>query len=208
MDRILKDTQIIPVITVDTEDEGLRTVEALAEGGLKVVEITLRTDNALKVIQRVSASFPAMKVGAGTVFTVDQLHQVLEVGASFAISPGLDTTLVDHAKKLNLPYMPGVQTATDIQTAVRFGVRYLKFYPAEVAGGPEALSLFSGPFKHVLFCPTGGIKEERAPAYLALKNVAAVGGSWIASENLIKNKDWQAIVVNAARATKLNHLSS
>lgn len=208
MEHCLKDTRILPVITVHTEEEGVRTVEALAEGGLRVVELTLRTPKSLGSLKKASGAFPHMTLAAGTILSVDQLRQAIDHGATFGISPGLDTTLIEHAKKMNFPYMPGVQTATDIQTALRFGVTCLKFYPAEIGGGPEALTLFAGPFKDVRFCPTGGIKEDRAAAYLSLKNVVTVGGSWIAPEGLIKNQDWKAITKNAKRALQLNHLSS
>ena len=206
--NILKATRIIPVITVETVEEGLRTISALAEGGLRVIEVTLRTPAAMEIIEAAVKAFDHLAIGAGTVFTVDQVHQASDAGAAFGVSPGLDPTLIEHAHKLHLPYLPGVQTATDIQTALKFGTSVLKFYPAAYAGGVEILQMFQGPFKHVKFCPTGGISEENAQDYLKLPNVLAVGGSWIAPALLIKDRNWGQIKANATRAHTLNDLSS
>ena len=206
--NVLKTTRVLPVITVATVEEGLRTVAALGEGGLQSVEITLRTPKAMEIIEAAAKAFPNISIGAGTIFTVDQLYQASDAGAAFGVSPGLDSTLIEHAKKRHLPYLPGVQTATDIQTALKFGATVLKFYPAAFAGGAEILSMFQGPFSQVKFCPTGGISEESAEDYLNLPNVLAIGGSWIASPSLIKNQEWDHIKDNAKRASRLNDLSS
>ncbi len=198
----LREYRIVPVVAVDSAEEGLRLCEALMAGGLPVAEVTFRTGAAEATIREVAKRFPEMLLGAGTVLTVDQVKRAADAGAKFAVAPGCNPTIVAAAKAAGLPFAPGVCTPSDIERALECGCKLMKFFPAEAAGGVPMLKALIGPYGHlgVSFCPTGGINTENLKSYLALPQVAFVGGTWIAKKNLIAAGDWAGITKLAADA--------
>lgn len=192
---------VIPVLTIARADDAVPLAQALVDGGLSVLEVTLRTEAALDAISAVAGRLPKAIVAAGTVLTATDLENARSAGAKFAVSPGLSDTLTDKAE--TFPLLPGVATASEIMRGRECGLRHFKFFPAESCGGVAALKSFAGPFSDVRFCPTGGITLETAPAYLDLANVMCVGGSWMVPQHLIDSKDWQAITNLARGAAKL-----
>lgn len=180
---------------VDSSDQALRLAEALLAGGLNVVEITFRTCAAEEAIARVRERFPEMLVGAGTVLTIDQVRAAFDAGAHFAVSPGLNDAVVQFAHHLNLPFMPGVMTPTEVERALTLECTLLKFFPAENAGGPKMLKALAGPYAHtgVKFIPLGGVNASNAAEYLKLPIVAAVGGTWLADKQLMAEGNWAKI---------------
>ncbi|MBN2450824.1 MAG: bifunctional 4-hydroxy-2-oxoglutarate aldolase/2-dehydro-3-deoxy-phosphogluconate aldolase [Lentisphaeria bacterium] len=193
---------VVPVVAVDTPEQGLRLCEALAEGGLPVAEITFRTAAAEATIRAAVTRFPDMILGAGTVLTADQLARAMDAGARFAVAPGCTPTVVERAVAASFPFAPGVCTPSDVERAFGLGVRMLKFFPAEAAGGVPLLKALIGPYGHLglEFCPTGGIGPANLASYLALPQVAFVGGTWIAPRERVSAGDWQAIVALAGDA--------
>ena len=191
---------VVPVIAVDTADNGLRICEALLEGGLPVAEITFRTTAAAETIKMASAHFPQMILGAGTVLNADQVKQAVDAGAKFAVAPGCNPKIVLAAQEAGLTFAPGVCTPSEIEIAMDLGCKLLKFFPAEASGGVKMLKALIGPYGHtgVQFCPTGGVTTQNLADYLALPQVAFAGGTWIASKDAIKAKDW-AKIEQAAR---------
>lgn len=202
MFRELRRFGVVPVVAVDTVEQGLRLCAALCEAGLPVAEITFRTAAAEATIRAAVARFPDMILGAGTVLTVEQLQRAAAAGARFAVAPGTNPTVVEVAVAMGLPFAPGVCTPSDIERALSCGVTTLKFFPAEVAGGVTMLKALIGPYGHlgVQFCPTGGIDEDNMGSYLALPQVAVVGGTWIARKELLAAGQWSAITDIARRA--------
>ncbi len=184
---------VIPVIVVDELEQAVPLAKALVAGGVRLLEVTMRTPVALAAIEKIAKEVPDAIVGVGTVTTAAHVQQAYDAGAQFALSPGISEKLVVKSQELKLPFMPGVMTPTDIIKGIEFGLQNFKFYPAEQAGGAAMLKAFAGPFDQVQFCPTGGISEHNFKAYLALKNVMAVGGSWLCPKALLKQKDWSAI---------------
>lgn len=194
---------VIPVIEIDNEADALPLGEALLKGGVRVLEITLRTSAALGAISRLAAGLPDAIVGAGTVLAPKDVKAAKDAGAQFAISPGLTRDLAETCTALRLPLLPGVVTATEIMIAREMGFRHFKFFPAASSGGAAAVKALHGPFPDITFCPTGGISAETAPTYLSLPNVACVGGSWIAPKALIAEKNWAKITELAAATAGL-----
>jgi 2-dehydro-3-deoxyphosphogluconate aldolase/(4S)-4-hydroxy-2-oxoglutarate aldolase len=203
LEQILRASPVMPVIALDRLEQALPLAEALLEGGISTLEITLRTPVALEAIRRIHRAFPQIQVGAGTVTTPEALRQVSEAGAAFAVSPGLTRSLLEAAAAGPLPLLPGVMTPTEVMAAVDAGFRFLKLFPAEQAGGLAMLKAFAGPFKGLQFCPTGGLTPASAPAYLAQPNVICVGGSWLTPRNLLEAGDWPAIGALAREASAL-----
>jgi 2-dehydro-3-deoxyphosphogluconate aldolase/(4S)-4-hydroxy-2-oxoglutarate aldolase len=179
LDRILRAAPVIPVLTIDREGDAAALAEALVAGGLPVIEVTLRTRAAFGAIQAMQR-VPGATVGAGTVLDPALLRAAIDAGARFAVSPGLTVDLAEAAAAADLPFLPGVASASDIMRARDFGFTRLKFFPAEAAGGVPALKALSAVFPDILFCPTGGISPDNAAAWLELPSVACVGGSWLA----------------------------
>lgn len=175
---LMKTAPVIPVLSVDDLTQAMPIARALVAGGLPVLEVTLRTAAALDVIRAMKEVEGAI-VGAGTVLDEEQLDAALEAGSEFIVSPGLTEPLGRAALDRKVPFLPGVATAGDIMRALDLGLTHLKFFPAEASGGIAALKALSGPFGGVRFCPTGGIRQESAPQWLALENVLCVGGSWL-----------------------------
>lgn len=190
---IFKSGPVIPVIVVSNPDHAVPLAQALLAGGIRVLEITLRSDAALEAIRRIREELPDVLVGAGTVLSGQDLHAVAEAGGQFAISPGLTPSLLAAAGQQSLPLIPGVATASELMMALEAGLTELKFFPAQAAGGVQMLQSFNGPFPQVTFCPTGGITLQNYKEYLALKNVACVGGSWLVPSEKIEQGAWAAI---------------
>lgn len=193
---------VIPVIVLDHADDALPLSEALLAGGIGIIEITFRTDAAAEAIRRIADKLPEMKVGAGTVVTPDAAQRAYDSGSQFALAPGCDPDTVGFWQKNNIPFIPGVMTPSDLQAAHKLGCGFMKFFPAEAAGGVSMLKNLIAPYQHlgIKFCPTGGINRENMGSYLSLNQVFAIGGSWIATRQQIMDKDWAGITAQAADA--------
>jgi 2-dehydro-3-deoxyphosphogluconate aldolase / (4S)-4-hydroxy-2-oxoglutarate aldolase len=204
MNRIFQ-KRVVPVVVIDRADDAEPLAEALQKGGLDIAEVTFRTPAAAESIQRMRRAFPAMLVGAGTILDTEQVKCAQDAGAQFAVAPGFNPTVVNAARQLNLPFVPGVMTPSDVEAALALGCKLQKLFPAEVAGGLNMLKALAGPYGHtgVKFIPLGGVSVATAPAYLALPIVAAIGGSWIADRKLIADRKWSAITTLAAAAVAL-----
>jgi 2-dehydro-3-deoxyphosphogluconate aldolase / (4S)-4-hydroxy-2-oxoglutarate aldolase len=200
---IMANGPVIPVIEIESEDDAIPLAEALLAGGVRVLEVTLRTSAAIGAIKRISKSIKGAVVGAGTVLTGEDARRALDAGAQFAVSPGLTAEIADACADGGLPLLPGAVTATELMLGRTRGFRHFKFFPAATSGGPAAVKAFGGPFADIKFCPTGGITPDNAAAYLALPNVLCVGGSWLASKDLIAAKNWPAITDLASRTREL-----
>ena len=191
---------VIPVLIFEKTEYAVPTAGALIEGGLDVLEVTLRTDAAWKSLQHIMSRYPDAVTGVGTVLDRDQMKRVKDMGAAFAVSPGLDPDLVECAEELELFYMPGVATPSEVMQARALGLKMLKFFPAEAAGGAAMLKSFVSPFGDISFCPTGGINGDNAADYLALENVFCVGGSWVATKEDMAAGNWRAITDKAKKS--------
>jgi 2-dehydro-3-deoxyphosphogluconate aldolase/(4S)-4-hydroxy-2-oxoglutarate aldolase len=198
--EILHTGPVVPVVVLRNADQAVPLAKALLAGGIRVVEITLRSAAAMEGIRRISAEVPEIIAGAGTVLTSDDLRAVAQAGGQFAISPGLTPTLFAAAHDGPIPLIPGIATPSELMLAQERGFTELKFFPAEAAGGVEMLKALHGPFPRITFCPTGGITQENYRNYLSLANVSCVGGSWIAPPELIEKGDWDTITELAAKA--------
>ena len=194
---------VVPVITIDNADDAVPLARALIAGGLRVVEITLRTDAALDAAQAILRAVPDAIVGLGTVVTQQDMASAARIGAAFALSPGMSPELLQAAAELDLPFVPGVQTASELLACTTRGFELVKFFPAVPAGGLAALKALSGPFPTVRYCPTGGINENNVTEWLAHPQVVAVGGSWIAPAADIRAGAWSVIEARARAAAAL-----
>jgi len=198
-------SRVVAVLTLDDADDALPLADALLAGGVRVIELTLRTPAAVEGIRRIAAAHPDMLVGAGTVLSGEQLGVAIDAGAAFAVSPGLNATVSAAADARGYSYFPGVMTPTDVEAALAMGHRLLKFFPAAIAGGIPMLKALDAPYGQagVKFLPLGGINADNAGDYLALDCVAAIGGSWIAERGLIKGKRFDEIQRRAAACARL-----
>lgn len=194
---------VVPVITIDNARDAVPLARALVAGGLPVVEITLRTAAARDAARAIIAEVGEAVVGIGTVLTPSDLEAAAKMGAAFAISPGQSRELLDAASTGDLPFVPGIQTASDLIACVTRGFDLLKFFPAVPAGGLAALNALCGPFPNVRFCPTGGIGQDNAGQWLAHPKIVAVGGSWVAPASDIAAGNWAAIEARAKAAAAL-----
>lgn len=202
---ILKIGPVIPVIIIEDTDHAVPLAKALMAGGVKVLEITLRSDAALESIKRISEEVSDAIVGAGTVTSEKDLDAITEAGAQFAISPGLTPPLLEAAARSSIPLIPGISTASELMYGMEAGLSAFKFFPAEAAGGIQMIQSLKGPFPNATFCPTGGISPGNYRNYLLLDNVACVGGSWVAPQDAVLNGDWSKItnICNDAVANKI-----
>lgn len=191
--HVLGRCKLMPVVSIESADHAIPLAEALLAGGVNVIEITLRTPAALAAIENIARHVPEMWVGAGTIVYPQQLASVADAGSRFALSPGLTPAVLDAAQAQSMPFIPGVATASDIMLGMAAGLDTFKFFPAESAGGVASLQAFAGPFAGVLFCPTGGIRPDTAASYLAVSNVACVGGSWLTPAALMRSQSWGEI---------------
>jgi 2-dehydro-3-deoxyphosphogluconate aldolase/(4S)-4-hydroxy-2-oxoglutarate aldolase len=197
--------RLICVAVIDQADDAVPLAEALLAGGLKVMEVTFRTAGAAESIRRIRQGVPQIAIGAGTLLTGDNVRQAVDAGAQFAVSPGLSEAVSTAAYARKLPLFPGVVTPSEIMRALELGWKHLKFFPSETFGGVNALKALAGPFGHtgVKFVPTGGITAATLANYLAVPQVAAVGGSWMAERKLVAEKSWAKITALAAEAVQV-----
>jgi 2-dehydro-3-deoxyphosphogluconate aldolase/(4S)-4-hydroxy-2-oxoglutarate aldolase len=197
--------RLVCVAVIDKPDDAVPLAEALLAGGLSAIEVTFRTAGAAESIARIRQALPKAIVGAGTLLTADQVKQAVDAGSQFGVSPGLSEAVSKAAHENKLPLFPGVVTPGEIMHAMELGWKHLKFFPAETFGGVNALKALAGPFGHtgVKFIPTGGITAATLPDYLALPQVAAVGGSWMAERKLVAEKNWAKITALTAEAMKV-----
>lgn len=198
---ILRLSPVIAVATIDDAAHAAPMARALLAGGVRAIEVTLRTPAALDAIRAIVSAAPDAVVGAGTVLTADDLDRVTSAGARFALSPGATPDLLAAARKAAIPFIPGVATSSDIMLAQAHDFTHLKFYPAESLGGPTALQTLAGPFPNVRFCAAGGIGPDRVESYLALANVPCIGASWVAPTDKMISGDWTGIERLAGQAS-------
>jgi 2-dehydro-3-deoxyphosphogluconate aldolase/(4S)-4-hydroxy-2-oxoglutarate aldolase len=193
--KVLLQRRVLYIAIFDRIEDTLPVCEALLAGGLDILEVPLRTSCALQSISAIRKKFPQMHVGAGTVLSIDQLKQAIDAGATFAVAPGLNDKVVNAARDLKVPFIPGVMTPTETDRAIEFGSDMLKLFPAGVLGGPAMLKALAAPFVHtgVKFIPMGGVSQANAAEYLAMSETAAIGGTWLADRKLIAEKNWARI---------------
>ena len=194
---------VIPVIVIDGIEQAVPLARALVAGGVRVLEVTLRTPVALDAIRAIARDVPDAIVGVGTISRVEHFEHAIQAGARFGVSPGLTRELIEAAHASRLPLLPGVMTPSDVISARNAGFFALKLFPAQQAGGIGMLKAMSGPFPDVTFCPTGGVTPTSAPDFLALPNVGCVGGSWLTPPAMVKAGDWNGITALAVDASKL-----
>lgn len=191
---------VMPVMVIQQLDDAIPLAHALVAGGINVLEITLRTPVALEAIKLISQNVKDAIVGAGTIANPAQLRAAEEAGALFAISPGITPALLDAASNSHIPLIPGIASLSELMSVMEYGFDHCKFFPAEAAGGIQMLKAIYGPFPQVTFCPTGGISPGNFNDYLQLPNVACVGGSWLAPQNFVNEKNWLKITELAQKA--------
>ncbi|WP_372524711.1 bifunctional 4-hydroxy-2-oxoglutarate aldolase/2-dehydro-3-deoxy-phosphogluconate aldolase [Piscinibacter sp.] len=191
---------VIPVIVIHRFEDAVPMAQALVDGGVKVLEITLRTPVALRCMEAIAKAVPQAIVGAGTVRSVADARSAKDAGCQFAVSPGYLASIGVACREMGLPLLPGVSTGSEVMQANADGYQFLKFFPATAAGGIPMLKALAGPFADVVFCPTGGITPETAPQFLALPNVQVCGGSWLTPQDAVDARDWSRIT-GLARAT-------
>jgi len=184
---------VMPVIVIEDAGHAVPLARALVEGGIRVLEVTLRTPDALEAIHRIATEVPQAIVGAGTVLDAEGIAQARAAGAHFGVSPGTPPALLAALRETDWPFLPGAMTPTEVMALASAGYTELKFFPAAAAGGVAMLKALAGPFPQLSFCPTGGIGSETAPSYLALPNVCCVGGSWLTPPSLVRAGDWSAV---------------
>ena len=194
---------IVPVIALDSVEDALPLAEALLEGGISIMEITLRTKVGLQAIEAISNTIPQMHVGAGTVLNTHDFKQAADHGAQFVFSPGISEALMHTSKELDIVLIPGVATASEIMLAKNNGFDHCKLFRATISGGVEALKAFKGPFSSMSFCPTGGVNIKNLNDFLSLSNVLCVGGSWIVPKTAIQKKNFQEITKLCKEAMNL-----
>lgn len=194
---------VIPVIVIDDVDHAVPMAQALLEGGVKVLEVTLRTPAALPAVRAIARACPEVILGAGTLRTAADVELALEAGCRFGVSPGLTPALARACRDQGLPLLPGVATASEVMQALDEGLEFLKFFPAAAAGGVPMLKALAGPFPGVRFCPTGGLTLQTAPEFLALPSVAVCGGSWLTPRDRMECGDWSGITELARQASGL-----
>ena len=203
LEAIMRLAPVIPVVIVESVEEAVPVARALVKGGLKAIEITLRTTAALEAIRAVANEVEGAVPGVGTVLTPEQYKQAAKAGAKFAVSPGATPKLLDAAEDVDLVPLPGIATASEAMALIERGYSFAKFFPAEAAGGASFVASIASPLPQLQFCPTGGITPEIAPLYLKLPNVVCVGGSWMVKRAAIEAKAWEDITKAAEQATKL-----
>ena len=201
--EVMRVGPVIPVIVIEDLAQAVPLAQALVAGGVRVLEVTLRTPVALDAIRLIARDVPEAIVGVGTLTRPEDFAEALDAGARFGVSPGLTPVLIEAARDSGLPLLPGVMTPSDVIAARLAGFRELKLFPAQQAGGIGMLKALAGPFPDVTFCPTGGITVETAPDYLALPNVACVGGSWLTPQAALATGDWAAVTALARQASAL-----
>ncbi len=200
---LAKEGPVIPVIVINKVADAVPMAEALLEGGVKVLEVTLRSAVALEAMEQIARHVPDAILGSGTVRNLQDAKNSLDAGCKFAVSPGYTSELGHYAKEISLPLLPGVATGSEVMTANADGYNFLKLFPAVAVGGINLLKGFAGPFSDVMFCPTGGVKVHSAPDFLALPNVVVCGGTWLTPADAVANKDWAHITKLAKEASAI-----
>ena len=195
---LLRGQPVIPVLKIDDASKAVPLARALARGGLPVIEITMRTPDALEAIRRAATEVPEAVVGAGTILNAAQFEQAAKAGSQFIVSPGTTSEVFAAARDSSVPLLPGAITPSEMMAALEEGLDFLKFFPAEQAGGAAFLKSLASPFAGLRFCPTGGVTVKNAGDYLSLPNVICVGGSWVAPDDAVKSGDW-ALIEKLAR---------
>jgi len=203
IENILTSAPVVPVVVIENLEDAVPLAKALYNGGLKALEITLRTPVAAEAVKLMKEAVPEAYVGTGTVIDKATFEASVAAGADFMVSPGVNDELLALAKETDIPFLPGAATPSEVMNLASHGFKFLKFFPAEAAGGAPMLKSIGGPLPQVKFCPTGGISLATAPKYLALNNVVCVGGTWMLDKELIANKDWQAIEALAKQASEV-----
>jgi len=203
IDDICNNVPVIPVLSLNNLTDSICIAKALINGGLNVLEVTLRTDYGLQAIRELKRALPEAIIGAGTVTTSAQFESAVEVGADFILSPGHTRELLKLASESNTPTIPGISTPSEAMLAIEFGFNRLKLFPAEALGGVNFLRALNGPFPQLKFCPTGGITIDNVSQYLSLSNVFCVGGTWLTPNKLIELKKWKDIELLAVEAVSL-----
>jgi 2-dehydro-3-deoxyphosphogluconate aldolase/(4S)-4-hydroxy-2-oxoglutarate aldolase len=200
---IMRASPVIPVIAIDDLNHAVPLARALVAGGIRVLEVTLRTEHGLASIRAIAEQVPDAIVGVGTLTRHEDFAAARDAGAVFGVSPGLTTELIEGSQSSGLPLLPGVMTPSEVMAAREVGFRQLKLFPAVPAGGVGMLNAIAGPLPDMQFCPTGGISQQTAPQFLACKNVICVGGSWLTPQDLVAAGDWAAITTLAKAASQL-----
>ncbi|MCO6184959.1 2-dehydro-3-deoxy-phosphogluconate aldolase [Rhizobium sp. L1K21] len=200
---VLKLQPVVPVLIVDDAKDAVPLARALVKGGLKAIEVTMRTPAALDAVRAVANEVEGAVPGAGTILNAKHFEQAVAAGSQFIVSPGATTNLIDAANDSDVPLLPGAASPSEIMTLLEAGINVMKFFPAEQSGGAAYLKSLASPFGGVLFCPTGGISLKNAKDYLSLPNVVCVGGSWVAPKELVAAGDWEGITKLAAEACAL-----
>ncbi|MGV3741920.1 MAG: bifunctional 4-hydroxy-2-oxoglutarate aldolase/2-dehydro-3-deoxy-phosphogluconate aldolase [Burkholderiaceae bacterium] len=201
--EIMHASPVIPVIAIEKLEDAVPLAKALVAGGIRVLEVTLRTPHGLPAIRAIAQEVPDAILGVGTLTQPEELGAAREAGAIFGVSPGLTPRLIEASRSSGLPLLPGVMTPSEVMIAREAGFRQLKLFPAMQAGGIGMLNAIAGPLPDVLFCPTGGVSHENAPQFLACKNVACVGGSWLCPKELMEAGGWDQITALARAASTL-----
>ncbi|KNC20134.1 keto-deoxy-phosphogluconate aldolase [Arthrobacter sp. RIT-PI-e] len=191
--QLFEVSPVIPVVTIEDPADAVPLAQALLDGGIRIIELTLRTDSALESLRRISTEVPDILIGAGTILSPSQADAAIAAGAQFLVSPGTTPALLDHLLAQSVPVLPGVATVSEILTVLERGITTLKFFPAAQAGGQAYLKSVGAPIPQARFCPTGGITLATAPDFLALPNVACIGGSWLTPMDAVQEKNWQYI---------------
>lgn len=197
---VLNISPVVPVITIDNAKDALPLAKVIYASGIKIMEITLRTQAALEAIEIISKNMPEMNVGAGTVCSVEDFENAIKVNAKFVFSPGISQDLIDISKKKNIPFIPGVSTSSEVMLAQNNGIFACKLFPAVLSGGVGILKAFSSPFSKMKFCPTGGVNLDNLDDFLSLKNVSCVGGTWICPKELINQNNFKEIEILCKQA--------
>lgn len=197
--------KILPAVTIENTAQAVKVAEAIQSGGLNVMEVPLRTEAAFLSIKTIRENVPDLYLGAGTILTLDQLHQAKDSGAQFGLAPGFNPTIVKAAAEINFPFIPGVMTPSEVEQSIALSCLILKLFPAGQVGGVDMLKALASPYKHtdVKFIPMGGVSLQNMNNYLAQENVIAVGGSWLASKPLIAAAAYDSIETNTAEAVKI-----
>jgi 2-dehydro-3-deoxyphosphogluconate aldolase / (4S)-4-hydroxy-2-oxoglutarate aldolase len=200
IEPFLRLSPVMPVVTIDDAEIAPDLARAYLRGGIRVIEVTLRTPVALRAIEAISRAAPDISVGAGTVLSAADLQSAASAGAAFAISPGCTPALLEAGRNASIPYLPAVATASEVMSGLAAGYQFFKFFPAGAAGGIPMLKSFGGPFPETRFCPTGGITQSTVRSYLELPNVLCAGGSWLSPPDALAARDWPRIEALAAAA--------
>ena len=204
LNDVLKTSPVVPLVQSNDPDQAVKISQALLDGGLKVLEVVLRTDEAFDCLEKIAKEFPNVQVGAGTVLSGEHAQRAIDCGAKFIVSPGLTENVVKVTQSHDMPILPGIASATELQTAWNMGLRTVKFFPAALAGGPKMLGALSSVFRDVQFMPTGGVSAANLTEYLAVPAVLACGGSWLTPKDAIAAGDFAAVTKFAKEALALS----